>query len=253
MQFEDRVTIATPEGVNVDLTLAGLGSRFIAALIDTSIKLIVFVGFLLLFGGFAGIGSLIAGDAVEAWTFALFSIVMFFLLFGYDVMFETLMSGRTPGKSLTGLRVVRMGGRPVGFVASSIRNIVRIADILPGFYLAGMVCVVSTRMNQRLGDLAAGTVVVREQPVSIAPPVQPPPAPLHIPAELETWDVSSVTADELATVRRFLERRGDLTPEARMHLAHELAGRLQAKVAGAPPMAAEAFLEYVSVAKARRA
>ena len=253
MQYEDRVTIATPEGVNVDLTLAGLGSRFIAALIDTSIKLVVFVGCLFLFGGFAGIGSFAGGNAVEAWSLALFSIVLFFLLFGYDVLFETLMSGRTPGKSVTGLRVVRMGGRPVGFVASSIRNIVRIADFLPSLYLAGMVCVLASRMNQRLGDLAAGTVVVREQPVSIAPPVPPPSAPLHVDAELEIWDVSSITADELATVRRFLERRGDLTPQARMHLAHELAGRLQPKVAGAPPMAAEAFLEYVSVAKARRA
>ena len=251
MQYEDRVTIATPEGVNVDLTLAGIGSRFIAALIDTSIKIAVFLGFFVfLFGG----TSLLGGGEVSAFGAAAFYIVSFFIWFGYDVLFETLMSGRTPGKHLTGLRVVRIGGRPVGFVASSIRNMVRIVDFLPSLYLVGMIAVISTRMNQRLGDLAAGTVVVREQPVTVAPPLQPPPVPpTHATPELETWDVSSITADELATIRRFLERRGELTPHARMHLAQELAGRLQPKVVGAPPMAPEAFLEYLSVAKARRA
>ena len=252
MQYEDRVTIATPEGVNVDLTLAGIGSRFIAALIDTCIKIAVFLGFFVfLFGG----ANLLGGGEVSAFGAAAFYIVSFFIWFGYDILFETLMSGRTPGKHLTGLRVVRIGGRPVGFVASSIRNMVRIVDFLPSLYLVGMIAAVSTRMNQRLGDLAAGTVVVREQPTSVSPPLQPPAGapPLHTPDELETWDVSSITTDELATIRRFLERRGDLTPQARMHLAQELAGRLQPKVVGAPPMAPEAFLEHLSAAKARRA
>ena len=256
MEYEDRVTIATPEGVHVDLTLAGLGSRFIAALIDTIIKVVASLGFFIfLFGG----SALLGGSEVSAVGAAFFYVIMFAIWFGYDVVFETLMAGRTPGKRWTGLRVVRMGGRPVGFIASSIRNTVRFVDFLPSLYLVGMIAVLVTRMNQRLGDLAAGTVVVREQPV--APPPKPPnpahgylaPLPVPVPSSVETWDVSAITSDDLATIRRFLERRGHLTPHARMHLAQELAARLQPKVVGAPPLAPEAFLEYVNVAKARRA
>ncbi|MBW3594891.1 MAG: RDD family protein [Actinobacteria bacterium] len=250
MQYEDRVTIATPEGVDVDLPLAGIGSRFIAALIDTAIKLIVLLGFFIfLFGG----ASLLGGGELTSLGAAAYYVVVFLILFGYDVFFETLLSGRTPGKKWTGLRVVRIGGRPVGFVASSIRNIVRIVDFLPSLYLVGMITAIATRMNQRLGDLAAGTVVVRERAVAVVPPPLAQAAPTHIPPELESWDVSAITMDDLATIRRFLERRAELAPHARGHLAHELADRLQGKVVGAPPMPAEVFLELVSVAKGRRA
>ena len=249
MQYEDRVTIPTPEGVDVDLSLAGIGSRFIAALIDTAIKVIALVGFFIfLFGG----TSLLGGGDLTSLGSAAFYIVAFLILFAYDVFFETLSSGRTPGKRWTGLRVVRMGGRPVGFVASAIRNMVRIVDFLPSLYLIGIIAAISTKMNQRLGDLAAGTVVVRERPVSFAPPM-PPPAPASIPSGAESWDVAAITSDDLATIRRFLERRGQLDLHARAHLAQELAGRLQHKVVGAPPMSPETFLEAVSAAKAKRA
>jgi uncharacterized RDD family membrane protein YckC len=252
VRYEDRVTIATPEGVDVDLTLAGIGSRFIASLIDTAIKLAVFIGFyIFLFGG----TSLIGGGQVNAIGAAAFYIVSFFIWFGYDVLFETLASGRTPGKRWTGLRVVRIGGRPVGFVSSSIRNMVRIVDFLPSLYLVGMIATVSTRMNQRLGDLAAGTVVVREKPVAVAPTVSAPaPVPTEAGAGItETWDVSAITQDDLAMIRRFLERRHELTPEARTNLAHDLAVRFQPRVVGAPMLPPETFLEYLSAAKAKRA
>ena len=250
MQFEDRVTIATPEGVDVDLTLAGIGSRFIASLIDTTIKLVAWLGFFIfLFGA----TSLVGGRDLTSWGAAVFFIVSFLIWFAYDVFFETLASGRTPGKRVTGLRVVRIGGRPVGFVASSIRNVVRIVDLLPGLYLVGMIAVIVTRLNQRVGDLAAGTVVVRDKRVTSAPAQHQSYAPPTPPASLESWDVGAITADDLATIRRFLERRAELAPHAREHLARELAERLQGKVVGAPPMMPEMFLEYVSAAKARRA
>lgn len=249
MRYEDRVTIATPEGVDVDLTLAGIGSRFIAALMDTAIKLAVFIGFgIFLLGG----SNLLGGGEVNAIGAAAFYIVTFLILFGYDVLFETLGSGRTPGKRWTGLRVVRMGGRPVGFVSSAIRNMVRIVDFLPSLYLVGMIAVISTRMNQRLGDLAAGTVVVREKPISLAAG-RASAAVTGYAGGTETWDVSAITPDDLAMVRRFLERRGELTPQARGHLAHELAGRFHPKVVGAPSLPPETFLEHLSAAKARRA
>ena len=252
MKYEDRVTIATPEGVDVDLTLAGIGSRFIASLIDTLIKLAAWIGFgIFIFGG----AALLGGGGVANVGAAFFYVITFFIWFGYDILFETLASGRTPGKRWTGLRVVRLGGRPVGFVASSIRNMVRIVDFLPSFYLVGMIAAVATKMNQRLGDLAAGTVVVREKPVTVeGTPLRSQIAPpLPVPLTIETWDVSAITADELAMIRRFLERRTELTPQARGQLALDLARQLQPKVAGAPALPPEAFLEFVSVAKARRA
>lgn len=255
MRYEDRVTIATPEGVDVELTLAGIGSRFIGALIDTAIKIATFLGFNLFF--LAG-GSLIdaggSGSGGVTLGVAVLSVVWFLIIFGYDVMFETLGNGRTPGKMAAGLRVVRIGGRPVGFMASAIRNILRLVDFLPSFYVVGMVSVAATRLNQRLGDLAAGTVVVRErQSPATTPPAVPISMPVIATSHLDAWDVSAVTATELATIRRFLDRRHQLTPPARRHLGEELARKVRPKVAGAPDMAAEAFLEYVAAAKARRA
>src|SRR5205085_6213087 len=123
----------------------------------------------------------------------------------------------------------------------------------PGAYAVGIVAILVSARNQRLGDMAAGTLVVRERraPASAAPSVPVTTSSWgHAPS---AWDVSAVTADELATVRRFLERRGALTPDSRARLAGELAVRLRPKVAGPPDgIEPEAFLEGLSEAKAAR-
>lgn len=147
-----------------------------------------------------------------------------------------------------------MGGTPVGFLASALRNVLRIVDSLPGFYLVGILFVLFTKNNQRLGDLAAGTIVVRErrQKTALPPPVvQAVGAP--DPADMALYDVSAVSAEELATVRRFLDRRSMLTPDARDRLAREMATRLGPKVVGpSRQWEPEAFLEYLVAAKAAR-
>ncbi len=156
MEYEDRLRIATPEGVDVELTLAGIGSRFIAALLDLLIQ-----GSILLAAAFA-LG--VIGDDDEGGVgVAVYSIVFFLVFFDYDVLFEVRSRGRTLGKRWTGLRVVRTGGRPVTFVPSSVRNVMRLVDILPAFYAIGMLSIFVTARNQRLGDLAAGTLVLRER------------------------------------------------------------------------------------------
>src|SRR3990170_3287966 len=119
MRYEDAITISTPEGVELELPLAGLGSRFVAALIDIIIK----TGLILALG--------IALGVAGAYGDALFSVLAFLVFFAYDILFETLASGRTPGKRWTGLRVVRLEGQPIGFVASAIRNTLRLVDLLP--------------------------------------------------------------------------------------------------------------------------
>jgi hypothetical protein len=118
--FEDRMSIATPEGVEVELTLAGVGSRVIAGLIDFVIQLFVIISLLLILRP--------AGDAGAA----IYTSASFALIFFYDVLFEVLGGGRTIGKRWAGLRVVRAGGRPITLARSALRNILRLIDILPG-------------------------------------------------------------------------------------------------------------------------
>lgn len=190
-----------------------------------------------------------AGDLALA-AVALVVAFAFLVNFGYDVAFETLASGRTPGKRWTGLRVVRADGGPVTFSTSAVRNLMRLVDGLFA-YAVGVVAILVSARNQRLGDLAAGTVVVRERR---APAEEWARHEHHVPVEdLRTWDVSAVTTEEVATVRRFLDRRAELTAEARGRLAHEFALRLRPKVAGAPDdLPPETFLEHLAAAKAAR-
>lgn len=242
MESGDRLSITTPEGVQLDLALAGLGSRFIATSIDILIQLAIAIL------GVLGISAAFDGGV----QILLFSIGGFLILFAYDVAFEVLAGGRTPGKRWTGLRVVRESGAPVTFVTSAIRNVLRIVDFLPAAYGIGMIAVFFSAHNQRLGDLAAGTVVSRERlggrkRESVAPAAQPPLAS----GALQGWDASAINAQELAAVRSFLERRATLTAGARAHLAKTLADRLRPKVAGAPPLEHEAFLERLALERDR--
>jgi uncharacterized RDD family membrane protein YckC len=250
--------------VALEVPLAGLGSRFVAALVDGVIKGAVILAAL---AGVVALGATSGPGPVPEPTgdLALIGLAVFFVFgflvnFGYDVLFETLASGRTPGKRWTGLRVVRLDGGPVNFTTSAVRNLVRLVDGLFG-YAVGVVAILVSARNQRLGDLAAGTVVVRERrapdlrrdrrPAGAGMPV--PPAVPESSGELVSWDITSVTADDLMTVRRFLERRPELTSEARARLAHDFALRLRPKVAGAPEdLHPEEFLERLAAAKAAR-
>lgn len=243
MQFEDRITLATPEGVHLELTLAGVGSRFAAALVDLAIQIALLIVIAAVgFGVFAPTGVGVA--AVTVLSFLVFA--------AYDILFEVFASGRTPGKRLNGLRVVRTDGSPVGFFTSAVRNVLRLADLLPGMYLAGIVSILVTRRNQRLGDLAAGTLVVRERRPSLGWQA-PAPSPQAPNAQWLSWDVSAVSAAELAAVRRFLDRRNELTSGARYELALKLAQPLRSKVPGVPDdVRGERFLEQLAAAKAAR-
>ena len=253
MQYEDRLSIPTPEGVDLELTLAGVGSRFVAGLLDQVVQWSVIVALMVLAGVLRdgdGLGG--AEGAAATLAMAAFVVLVFAVQLLYDVSFETLASGRTPGKRWTGLRVVRLAGAPVGFVTTAVRNLRRSVDVLPGFYGVGLVAVLASRRNQRLGDMAAGTLVVRERGARRRARARP----WSVPATRDwtTWDVSSVTADEVATVRRFLERRETITPEDRSRLSAELARRLRPKVVSpdAETTDAEGFLEAVAAAKAAR-
>jgi len=240
VEYDDTRTIPTPEGVELQLRLAGVGSRFSAGLIDLAIQaaLVAVTGLL---AGLAG-GGLAAGIILIVGVF-LATVV-------YDVLFEVRAAGRTPGKRVLGLRVVLADGGPVGLRASAVRNLIRLIEGFALSYVPAILSILITRDNQRLGDLAAGTVVARETTTA----GRPASTGVHPPSpQLAHWDVSAVTAEELSAVRSFLGRRHGFEPAAREALARQLAERLAARVSGAPPeMPAERFLEDLAAAKASK-
>jgi uncharacterized RDD family membrane protein YckC len=248
VQYEERTRIATPEGVELELVLAGLASRFIAEIVDATLILLI-VGAMIAVAAVAGGTAGLVILSVAVGGLMLISVL-------YHVAFEVLAAGRTPGKRANGLRVVMDGGGPVGVRASAVRNLIRLLEGPPLFYVPAIISILATPRNQRLGDLAAGTLVVREprgprrrrrrakpaQQTALAPGLR-----------LAEWDVSAITQDELAAIRSFLARRDSFAPAARRGLARELASRLGEKVAGPPPsLPAETLLEGIAAAKSAR-
>jgi uncharacterized RDD family membrane protein YckC len=234
---QETLRIATPEGVSLELPLAGLGSRFVALLVDFLLQGLAFA-LLIVVLVLANAGGYAAG--------ALVAVAVFALLFAYPVAFELGADGRTPGKRWSNLRVVCDDGAPVTFRASALRNVLRLVDILPAFYLVGTVAIFATRNNQRLGDLAAGTLVVREPRAAATAQVSAPVEPAEA-GDLPAWDVSGLREAELAALRRFLERRGALAAAPRNLLARDLADRLRPSVGGVGgDLAPERFLELLA-------
>jgi uncharacterized RDD family membrane protein YckC len=244
--LEDRVTISTPEGVDLDVVVAGIGSRFVARLLDTLIQGAIIVALAIVLG--------VANALDDGPGVAAFSIVGFLVLFVYDPLLEQTRNGATPGKSASGLRVVMREGAPVTLSASVVRNVVRIVDFLPGFYGIGFVTMLATRHSERLGDLAAGTIVVRERLGDTRDVALQQLSAITVrPDDVAHWDVSAVTPQELAVVRQFLARRLSLTPEVRYRTGVDLAMRLATKVTGLPPTShPEYVLEGIVVAKDMR-
>jgi uncharacterized RDD family membrane protein YckC len=249
VQYEERTRIATPEGVELELVLAGLASRFIAEIVDATLILLI-VGAMIAVAAVAGGTAGLVILSVAVGGLMLISVL-------YHVAFEVLAAGRTPGKRANELRVVMDGGGPVGVRASAVRNLIRLLEGPPLFYVPAVVSILATRRNQRLGDLAADTLVVREPPGPRrrrrrgSPPAQP--TALAPGLRLAEWDVSAITQEELAAIRSFLARRDSFAPAARRGLARELAARLGEKVAGPPPsLPAETLLEGIAAAKSAR-
>jgi uncharacterized RDD family membrane protein YckC len=235
---QETLRISTPEGVSLELALAGIGSRFVALLLDTLLQIVAFVALAIVLE-VAGAGGF-TGDAV-------ISVAAFALVFVYPVAFELGAGGRTPGKRWSSLRVVCHDGSAITVRASVLRNLVRPVDALPGVYLVGAIAIFATRDNQRLGDLAAGSIVVREPRVARRAPLPTAPLATLDPEELPAWDVSGLGEAELAALRRFLERRSALDVVPRNLLARDLADRLRPRVGGVGgELAPERFLELVA-------
>lgn len=219
MTFQDRLDITTSEGVTVSLTIAGIGSRSLAWLLDGLV-----IGVALLMLGFVGINTVDTDSLLMA---GLLSFAALMIPFSYVVGTETLNGGRTLGKMAAGTKVVRTTGAPVGFGSAVVRALFVPIDFLVGG--VGIITMFVSRRSQRIGDIAAGTVVVRDR---IAVPSIEHPLP-SAPADAARWDVSAITDDEVGVIRSFLQRAAGLPPERRRELAAQLRVRVGARVGGA--------------------
>ena len=232
------MTIATPENVSIDYELAGLASRGGAALVDVLIQglmisIIAAARYLLgRYGKWPG----------ATWANALLGIVVFVIAYGYYVYFETVCNGQTPGKRYARLRTVREGGMPVDLACAALRNLVRVVDFLPVLYALGAITVLASSRNKRLGDYAAGTLVVKERalPLADAEAAGAGSRPAGLVRNLEL-----VTPEEFAAAKRFVDRRAELRRELQDDLAARIArplmGRLGIEDDGSVPY--PAFLE----------
>jgi len=224
--FEQTVDVETPELVVLTYSIAGIGSRAMAAITDllivlaASIVLGIVAVAVMAVGGFAGF------NVGGSWGMAILVLAQFALLWGYYVLFEGLMDGQTPGKRIHRIRVVREGGYSVTFGASAVRNLIRVLDMQPLFlYLVGMISVLATRRGRRLGDIVAGTIVVREDARRTAPALGTAPAAGTTQA---TALQTQLSEDEYVVLGRFVERWGSLEALKRAALAQQLASRFGA-------------------------
>lgn len=236
----DKLSIDTPEQVALDFSLASIGSRFLAIAVDTLIQTAATIVLVLLGVGLvAAFGLTFAG--ANPWILAVLFFLYFVVYQAYFAIFEAMWNGQTPGKRVVGLRVISVTGRPISPFEAILRNVVRIADQLPGIYAIGIVFVFFTERNQRLGDLAAGTVVVHERAV-VADEVE---LKFERPAAPTYHGASKLVPEEAAVIELFLRRRDQLGDYERSRKAAQIADRIRERLGIIEKTDNEHFLEEV--------
>ena len=235
----------TGEAVALDLRPAALPSRLVAGLIDATAQAGLLAVLLLLVGA---VNQVASGAAIAA----LVVIVLLGVLAGYPILFETLWRGRTPGKAAMGLRVVRDDGGPVTFRQALVRGLTGMFVERPGvtLFAGAVVCSLLNSRSKRIGDVLAGTVVLRER-VAVrggAVAVMPPP--------LAAWaaeaDLAGLPDDLAASVRTFVARSPQLTDAAREELGSQLVAAVAAVVSPPPPPGTPGWAYLAAVLAERR-
>ena len=236
--------VVIPEAVRLDLETGSIGSRFLGLLIDWSIQ-----GLLLV------VLVTVASQASLGWVgTTLVFLLIFLIIWGYPIALETLWRGKTVGKLALGLRVVTKEGGQIGFRHAALRTVLGVVDFILTSGACAVICVLSTADNQRLGDIVAGTVVLRER-TGLR---RPAPTTFSPPPGLEPYaaglDLARVGPAEYGVVRSFLLRAPSLPPAVRAQLAAQVAETIAALVQPPPPpgVPAEAFLASVAAAYSAR-
>ena len=229
---EEVLIIETPERVPLHFALASIGNRFLACALDHTIQIVtialVAIAFIVVasYSSFEG-----ALASAPKWVYALMILLLFLIFSGYFAFFEWLWSGQTPGKRWLKLRVIREDGRPITFWEATVRNLLRSFDMMPApFYSIGLISVFSSSRDQRIGDMVAGTVVVREREAEapafaqvFASPVSDPALRRSFQPVNFTADLNSLTESEIQVVETFLRRRWDLSDVPRQWMAWRVA------------------------------
>src|SRR5258706_5353029 len=229
---DDTLVIETPERVALHFALASIGNRFIACAIDHTIQIValIVVGiFFAIISDVQGIGSKLMN--APKWVIALLVIIQFVVINGYFAVFEWVWRGQTPGKRWLKLLVILEDGRPISFFEAMIRILLRVVDIFfPPFYSIGLISVFASTRDQRVGDLVAGTVVVREREAEapafaevFASPVSDAALRRTFAPVLFTADLNSLTEQEITVVESFLRRRWELRDYPRQWMAWRVA------------------------------
>jgi uncharacterized RDD family membrane protein YckC len=261
----DQLSIETPELVGIDMPVAGIGSRFVALLADYVIWLLAVILLIFLISlidpslnHFSKLG--------EKWAVAVFILTFFLLYWGYFTLFEAFWNGRTPGKRLAKIRVIQRSGRGIGLFESMTRNLLRVVDQFPLVYAVGAVSIFLTRDHQRLGDLAAGTLVVHERENLAAASsgastrtftagifdepsgrqAMADPRPTGV--ELSASGLQRLETADLEVLEGFFARRLDFSPETRAELAERIAAAICSKAGLAMPagVSTESYLEEIA-------
>jgi uncharacterized RDD family membrane protein YckC len=254
----DQLHIDTPELVSIEMPLAGIGSRFVALLVDYLIWsagiLVLVLLYTYLLPGIRAFSKI-----SMQWAVALRIFGFFLLNWGYFTLFEAFWNGRTPGKRVARIRVIQSSGQAIGLFESMARNLIRYVDQIPFFYAVGVITMFATRQHQRLGDLAAGTLVVRDRQVETplwgdsgtriftAQPFRPVPEP-HMAYTLPATGIAKLSPADLEVLEGFFSRRLDMTLATRQTLAQRIASAIQAKSGLEAPAGAsvETFLEITA-------
>lgn len=217
MPLDTTTDVETPEHVRFRYRTVGPVRRLLAYLVDIVLRgaITLVVALLLALSG-------VSADEKHLASFGLVLLALFLLEWCYHVLFEALWDGRTPGKRLLRLRVVKEGGYPITFVDALLRNLLRAADFLPVLYAVGALVMAGDERFRRLGDLVAGTMVIADERRAAARPLllDPPPTAAELAALPSRVPLSS---DELEAVELLLRRRAMLSPEREEELAQMIA------------------------------
>lgn len=232
MHLFNRVKFRTPESVELEFTLAGIGSRVFALIIDYHILAATLAVFFLIWAMVAEqLGDFLTeifGSAVPLWLLAIAFLCGTAIYAGYFVLFETLWQGQTPGKRIAKIRVIRDDGRPIGLQQASLRALLRPFDesLFIGAFLIAL-----SRQEKRLGDLAAGTIVIQAQTAtkSAVFTISEQAKSLHIQLR-QIADLSLLLPDDFAIIREYLGRRSAMSSKARTLLSLKLSQQVQAIV-----------------------
>ncbi|MEN9567981.1 MAG: hypothetical protein RLZZ69_3177 [Cyanobacteriota bacterium] len=228
MRFFNQINLQTPESVELEFTLAGIGNRSFALIIDYIIfgLTILLVWSLSAFLAFQLVPNLIGNgfsDRLAQWIWAIQSMTTFGIYVGYFVVLETLWQGQTPGKKWTKIRVIRDNGKPERLPQAILRALLRPVDDM---LFIGVFFIIFTPQEKRLGDMVAGTIVVQEEAPKLTVEISTEAEDLAVQLRMEA-EIDNLLPEDFATIRDFLQRRKNIMLEYQHQLSRKLAEQVR--------------------------